>query len=41
MDNKFHKEIDGIYRLKIPFDTVYTSVFLLETDEGDILVDCA
>jgi len=41
MDNKFHKEIDGIYRLKIPFDTVYTSLFLLETDEGDILVDCA
>ena len=41
MDNKFHKATDGIYRLKIPFDTVYTSVFLLETDEGDILVDCA
>ena len=41
MDNKFYKEIDGIYRLKIPFDTVYTSVFLTETDKDDILVDCA
>ena len=41
MDNKFHKATDGIYRLKIPFDTVYTSVFLVETDIGDILVDCA
>lgn len=38
---RFYKETDGIYRLKIPFDTVYTSVFLLETDKGDMLVDCA
>ena len=29
----FEKEADGIYRLKIPFDTVYTSVFLV-VDEG-------
>ena len=41
MDNKFHNATDGIYRLKILFDTVYTSVFLVETDIGDILVDCA
>lgn len=41
MDNKFYKEKGGIYRLKIPFDTVYTSVFLVETEKGDILVDCA
>ena len=37
----FIKETDGIYRLKIPFDTVYTSVFLIESDKGRILVDCA
>ena len=41
MDNKFHNATDGIYSLKIPFDTVYTSVLLVETDIGDILVDCA
>ena len=37
----FIKCTDGIYRLKIPFDTVYTSVFLIETKEGLALVDCA
>ena len=39
--SRFCKQTDGIYRLKIPFDTVYTSVFLIETDKDDILVDCA
>lgn len=35
----FEKVLDGIYRLKIPFDTVYTSVFLL-CDNGEYtLVD--
>ena len=37
----FEKECEGIYRLRIPFDAVYTSVFLVETDEGALLVDCA
>ncbi len=37
----FYEEIKYIYRLKIPFDTVYTSVFLIETKDGAILVDCA
>ncbi len=37
----FYKETNGIYRLKIPFDTVYTSVFLVVTDNNKILVDCA
>ena len=37
----FTKETEHIYRLKIPFDTVYTSVFLVKTDEGILLVDCA
>ena len=38
---KFQSEVAGIYRLKIPFDTVYTSVFLIESDFGNVLVDCA
>ena len=38
---KFIKEIDGIYRLKVTFETVYTSVFLVDTDGGVLLVDCA
>lgn len=38
---KFKSEVSGIYRLKIPFDTVYTSVFLIESDHGNVLVDCA
>lgn len=37
----FHEEIKNIYRLKIPFDTVYTSVFLIKSENGAILVDCA
>ena len=41
LDHRFEKEWEGIYRLKVPFDTVYTSVFLIETDEGAVLVDCA
>lgn len=39
--NKFYKETNEIFRLEVPFYTVYTSVFLLNTDEGYILVDCA
>lgn len=34
-------EISGIYRLKVPFDTLYTSVFLVKSDIGAVLVDCA
>ena len=37
----FHKEIGGIYRLKIPFEDLYTSVFLIKTETGNALVDCA
>ena len=37
----FEKEIDHIYRLKIPFDTVYTSVFLVEHEGEAVIVDCA
>jgi glyoxylase-like metal-dependent hydrolase (beta-lactamase superfamily II) len=37
----FYKETDKILRLEVPFFTVYTSVFLIDTPEGYILVDCA
>ena len=39
--SSFVQEQEGIYRLKIPFDTVYTSVFLVVSEEKRILVDCA
>ena len=41
MTNRFLEEIQGIYRLRIPFDTVYTSVFLIKANDKSILVDCA
>ena len=41
MSARFEKVIDGIYRLKVPFDTVYTSVFLVTSGSGAVLVDCA
>ena len=37
----FEREIADIYRLKVPFDNIYTSVFLIKTESGNILVDCA
>lgn len=36
----FENEYDGVYRLKIPFENLYTSVFLILADDP-ILVDCA
>ena len=41
MEKIFYKEIDGIYRLKVPFYKIYTSVFLIVANEKRILVDCA
>ncbi len=41
MESRFYEETLGIYRLRIPFDTVYTSVFLIKAESGIILVDCA
>ena len=38
---EFIKECDGIYRLKVQYTTVYTSIFLIETELGDLLVDTA
>ena len=40
-EKSFKKEEDGIYRLKIPFQTVYTSVFLVIAKDGVALVDSA
>jgi glyoxylase-like metal-dependent hydrolase (beta-lactamase superfamily II) len=37
----FYEEVKDIYRLKVPFDTVYTSVLLIKAPSRVILVDCA
>ena len=37
----FIKEIDNIYRLKVSFESVYTSVFLVKGDNCNVIVDCA
>lgn len=37
----FERETPHIWRLKVPFDNLTTSVFLIETDEGHVLFDCA
>lgn len=41
MEKGFYRENDGIWRLEVPFFTVYTSVFLIDTPDGYVLVDCA
>ena len=38
---EFIEVINGIYRLKGPFEAIYTSVFLIKSPSGTILVDCA
>ena len=38
---RFMEETEGIYRLRVPFDNIYTSVFLVGSEEGFLLVDCA
>lgn len=37
----FIRLTDYCYRLRVPFDDIYTSVFLITTEKGNILVDCA
>ncbi len=37
----FTREIGEIYRLKVPFDGIYTSVFLIKTPTANLLIDCA
>ena len=39
--NEFYKEAEGIYRLRVPFEGIYTCVFLIEASGKRILVDCA
>jgi len=39
--NEFIKVTEGIYRLKVPFEAIYTSVFLITLSSGNLLVDCA
>ena len=41
MRNTFSKETERIYRLCVPFEKIYTSVFLIVTDDRLILVDTA
>lgn len=41
MTRGFLKEREGIFRLKVPFEDLYTSVFLVVTPQRLILVDCA
>ena len=41
MEKFFYKETDGIYRLRVQFDNIYTSVFLIIANKKRILVDCA
>ena len=37
----FEREIGNIYRLKVLFESIYTSVFLIKTQTGNALIDCA
>lgn len=37
----FYKEAGEIYRLEVPFERIYTSVFLIDGKEAKILLDCA
>ena len=39
--SEFIEVINGIYRLRVPFEAIYTSVFLIKSPSGAILVDCA
>ena len=41
MTREFIEEAAGIYRLKVPFDDLYTSVFLVKAEGKNILIDCA
>ena len=37
----FVQEAEGLYRLRVPFENIATSVFLLRTPAGPVLYDCA
>ena len=38
---EFEKITEQIFRLRVPFENIYTAVFLIETSDGYILVDAA
>ena len=40
MEARFFEEIEGVCRLRVPFEGIYTSVFLVESNGKYILVDC-
>ena len=40
-EKKFIKKTDEIYQLRVPFMSVYTSIFLIEAEGRWLLVDCA
>jgi glyoxylase-like metal-dependent hydrolase (beta-lactamase superfamily II) len=35
------KETESITRIRVPFEDLYTSVFIVKVDDGILLVDCA
>lgn len=39
--SRFVQEIGGIYRLKVPFEDLYTSVFFVRVGDENTLIDCA
>ena len=41
LNTEFLEQTPGIYRLTVPFESVYTSVFLITTPNAAFLVDCA
>lgn len=41
MMNKFYRECGEIFRLKVRFENLYTSVFLVLDGETAVMVDCA
>ncbi len=41
MDAVFSEVTKHVYRLKVPFDNIYTSVFLIVSENEAVLVDCA
>lgn len=39
--SRFYEEMKNIHRLRVPFEGIYTSVFLIEARDRRVLVDCA
>ena len=41
MEARFKETLKDIFRLNVPFERIYTTVFLIKTDGGAIIVDSA